>query len=133
MGSVVVAHGLSCSVACGVFPEQGSNLCPLHWQVDSYPLHHWGSPSPLFLKARILGWQSFVLPFSILNRLLHCLLACIASMTKSAVSLIFIPLYIMCLFFLWVFKIFFSLSLVEQLDCVIPWCSFLHVSELEIH
>ena len=33
--SVVVAHGLSCSVACGIFPDQGSNLCPLHWQVDS--------------------------------------------------------------------------------------------------
>ena len=29
-GSVVVAHGLSCSVACGIFPDRGSNLCPLH-------------------------------------------------------------------------------------------------------
>ena len=26
---------LSCSAACGIFPDQGSNLCPLHWQVDS--------------------------------------------------------------------------------------------------
>ena len=34
-GSVVVAHGLSCSAACGIFPNQGLNLCPLHWQVDS--------------------------------------------------------------------------------------------------
>ena len=34
-GSVVVAHGLSCSSACGIFPDQGSNPCPLHWQVDS--------------------------------------------------------------------------------------------------
>ena len=33
--SVVVAHGLSCSVACGIFPDQGLNPCPLHWQVDS--------------------------------------------------------------------------------------------------
>ena len=31
-------HGLSCSTACGIFPDQGSNLCPLHWQADSYPL-----------------------------------------------------------------------------------------------
>ena len=31
-GSVVVVHGLSCSTACGI---QGSNPCPLHWQVDS--------------------------------------------------------------------------------------------------
>ena len=29
-GSVVVAHRLS-----GIFSDQGSNLCPLHWQADS--------------------------------------------------------------------------------------------------
>ena len=33
--SVVVAHGLSCSTACGIFPDQGSNPRPLHWQADS--------------------------------------------------------------------------------------------------
>ena len=26
--------------ACEIFPDQGSNQCPLHWQVDSYPLYH---------------------------------------------------------------------------------------------
>ena len=26
-GSVVVAHGPSCSAACGIFPDQGSNPC----------------------------------------------------------------------------------------------------------
>ena len=30
MGSAVVAHGLSCSVADEIFPDQGSNLYPLH-------------------------------------------------------------------------------------------------------
>ena len=34
-GSVVVAHGLSCSTVCGIFPDQGLNPCPLHWQEDS--------------------------------------------------------------------------------------------------
>ena len=48
--SVVVAHGPSCSAACGIFPDQGSNPCSLHWQADSQPLHHQGSPIPLFLK-----------------------------------------------------------------------------------
>ena len=43
-GSVVVAHGLSCSAACGIFPDQGSNPRPLHWQADSQPLRHQGSP-----------------------------------------------------------------------------------------
>ena len=33
--SVVLAHRLSCSEACGVFLDQRSNLCPLHWQADS--------------------------------------------------------------------------------------------------
>ena len=33
--SVVAARGLRCSAACGIFPDQGLNPCPLHWQVDS--------------------------------------------------------------------------------------------------
>ena len=45
-GSVIVAHGPSCSTACGIFPDQGSNPCPLHWQANSQPLRHQGSPSP---------------------------------------------------------------------------------------
>ena len=36
--------GLSCPAACGIFPDQGSNPCPLHWQADSQPLRHQGSP-----------------------------------------------------------------------------------------
>ena len=43
-GSVIVAHGPSCSAACGILPDQGSNPGPLHWQADSQPLHHQGSP-----------------------------------------------------------------------------------------
>ena len=55
-GSVVVAHGPSCSAARGVFPDQGSNPCPLHWQADSQPLRHQGSPVPLLL----ISWSSVV-------------------------------------------------------------------------
>ena len=44
-GSVVVAHGLSCSAACGIFLDQGSNPCSLHRQADSQPLRHQGSPA----------------------------------------------------------------------------------------
>ena len=43
--SVVAAHRLSYSVACGIFLGQRSNLCPLHWQVDCHPLYHQGSAS----------------------------------------------------------------------------------------
>ena len=49
--SVVVAHGPSCSAACGIFPDQGSNPCPLRWQADSQPLRHQGSPVLYFLKT----------------------------------------------------------------------------------
>ena len=43
-GSIIAAHGPSCPTACGIFPDQGSNPCPLHWQADSQPLRHQGSP-----------------------------------------------------------------------------------------
>ena len=52
-GSVVVAHGPSCSTACGICPEQGSNLCPLHRQADSQPLRHQGSPHYFFFSVYI--------------------------------------------------------------------------------
>ena len=48
-GSVSVAHGPSCSAACGIFPDQGSNPCPLHWWADSQPLRHQGSPHFCYL------------------------------------------------------------------------------------
>ena len=47
-----MVHGLSCSVACGIFLDQGSNPCPLHWQTDSQPLRHQGSPGRLFMKDK---------------------------------------------------------------------------------
>ena len=34
-GSVVVVHRLSCFAACGIFLDQGSSPCLLHWQADS--------------------------------------------------------------------------------------------------
>ena len=43
-GSLFVAPRLSCSMACGIFPDQGWNLCPLHWQADSQLLEHQWSP-----------------------------------------------------------------------------------------
>ena len=52
--SVAVAHGLSCSKACGIFPDQGSNLCSLRWQADSYPLRHQGSVIALITTVKSL-------------------------------------------------------------------------------
>ena len=50
-GSIVAAHRLSCFVACGIFPDQGSNPCFLHLQADSLPLSHQGSPMNWFLQT----------------------------------------------------------------------------------
>ena len=47
--------GLGCSVACGLFLDQGSNLCLLHWQVVSLPLSHQGIPEGA-LFMRLLGF-----------------------------------------------------------------------------
>ena len=56
-GSVAVAHGPSCSAACGIFPDQGSNPCPLHWQADSQPLRHQGSPAVSFESGDFFSWS----------------------------------------------------------------------------
>ena len=44
-GLTVVADGLGGSIACGIFPDQGSNLCLLHKQAASLPLSHQESPA----------------------------------------------------------------------------------------
>ena len=61
-GSVGVAHGPSCSVACGIFPDQGLNLCPLHWQADSQPLRHQGSPSLGFFFSFVFWFLAAARP-----------------------------------------------------------------------
>ena len=42
--SAVVAHRLRCSIACGIFPDQGRSPCPLQQQAESYPLCQQGTP-----------------------------------------------------------------------------------------
>ena len=75
-GSVVVAHGPSCSAACGIFLDQGSNPCPLHWQADSQPLRHQGSPR-VFLISVIVLFITVCLLFSSSRSLLN--VSCIFS------------------------------------------------------
>ena len=52
-GSAIVAHGPSRSAARGIFPDQGSNPCPPHWQADSQPLRHQGSPEMKDFKTSL--------------------------------------------------------------------------------
>ena len=79
-GSAIVAHGPSRSAACGTFPDQGSNPCSLHWQADSQPLRHQGSPQGFFLRKKCLPLIfrsfSFLLIIKVLNAIIfpseHC-------------------------------------------------------------
>ena len=57
-GSVVVVPGRSCPVACGIFPDQGSNLCPLHWQ-NSEAVDHQGSPHVEFDQDIVVNSPPF--------------------------------------------------------------------------
>lgn len=66
---MAVAHGLqsglnSCDawalllVVHGIFPDQGLNLCLMHWQADSFPLRHQGSHLPPFFKFCNDDWRN---------------------------------------------------------------------------
>ena len=37
----------------GIFPTQGLNLCLLHWQMDSLPLSHLGSPCSVSVQTKL--------------------------------------------------------------------------------
>ena len=37
-GSVLVVDQLSCFAAYGLFPDEGSNPRPMHWQANSQPM-----------------------------------------------------------------------------------------------
>ena len=43
-----MAHGLSCFAAGGILLDEGLNTSLLHWQADSFPLSHQGSPPSMF-------------------------------------------------------------------------------------
>ena len=64
-GSGIMVHGLSSSVACGLFLDRGSNLCLLDWQANSLPLSHQGGPS-------LIGFYDVFLSFLFFNVLWIC-------------------------------------------------------------
>ena len=49
IASAEVEHKFSWPAVCGIFPDQGFNLCPLHWQADSLSLGHQGCLEIIFL------------------------------------------------------------------------------------
>ena len=57
-GAIVRTHWFSCSAACEIFLDQGLNPYLLHWQVDSLPLNHQGSPWLSILYVVVCVCQS---------------------------------------------------------------------------
>ena len=76
--SVAVACGFSYPAACGIFLDQGSNPCPLHWQADSLPLDHQANPRPIFYMIGTIKLAAF--PESSLRPL--CVVCCSAVQTR---------------------------------------------------
>ena len=63
---VIVVHGLSCSVACGILLEQGLNPCLLHWQAEALPLNYQRSPSwNIYLVTPVIPWLKAPITLSI--------------------------------------------------------------------
>ena len=60
-GSVVAGHECSCPVACGIFPDQASNPCPLPWQANSQPLDHQGGPCVWVFEHCFTFWYYRIL------------------------------------------------------------------------
>ena len=56
-GSIVVEHGLSCSKACGIFPNRESTPCLLDWQADSLP----GKPQcSIYIVLLVTVWSQLL-------------------------------------------------------------------------
>ena len=49
-----MVDGFCCSEAHGIFLDQGSKPCLLHWQADSLPLSHKGSPCEHIFWVRFI-------------------------------------------------------------------------------
>ena len=67
IGSMVAAQRTSCSTACGIFPNQGSDPCLLYWQVDSLPLSQQRTLGPPFFLALFFRHSFSLSPHSILE------------------------------------------------------------------
>ena len=82
-----VAHRLSCSAACGIFPDQVSNPRLLHWQADSLPLNQQGSPVQTLncVACFLINWRcsACILDTGLLFNL------CLATISFLSVACIF--------------------------------------------
>ena len=86
--SQAVEYGLSCSAACQIFPDQGSNSYLLHWQVGFFPTVPPGKSYLLFLDRAFykcqLDSKQLMMFIPSASLLIFCLL--VLSTTKEIVK-----------------------------------------------
>ena len=58
--AAVVVQRRCCAAACGIYPDQGSNPCTLHWQVDSLLLGHKGISCFSFIRIFVIGFRTLL-------------------------------------------------------------------------
>ena len=68
---IVAEHGFSCFVVCGIFFDQESNPCLLHWQADSLPLSHQRSPNSRYSYASYCSLFFLLIQALVLHKLAH--------------------------------------------------------------
>ena len=76
LGLVAVACGLSCSAVCGIFLDQGLNLCPLHWQAVLTTAPPGKSKLSVFLLSNLQS-SLCILDTSLLSEIFSQPMACL--------------------------------------------------------
>ena len=114
--SVVVAHGLSCSAVCGIFPDQGSNRAPC---IGRQILNHCATREVPTLGLSILAFSPFTFKVIIHRYILIAILLivfwlfCSSSLFLSSclvlfpcdllnflsVMFLFLPIYFLCIYY----------------------------------
>ena len=93
-GSIVAAGWFTCSEACEIFPDQGLSSCLLHWQMDSLPLSHQGSPSASIIHIHISILFQILFPYRLLQNIEQSSWSCVKmQMPGSAHVLLRLSVY----------------------------------------
>ena len=139
MGLVVAAQGPSNSTTCGIFLDQGSNSCLLHWQEESLPPSHRGSPLLHFWRIILQTTEFSVGVFFFLSQYFKYFtpfLSCMHGFWGEGKCNLYLCSPMGKVFFsLWlyfkVFFFFFSLSWIYlKFEYDIPLCSFFSIVHL---
>ena len=108
-------------MAGGIFLDQRLDWCFLHWQADSLPLNHQGSPRGLILMLEF--WQHCDLSLSLCKRWYFSTRECYLCIFTTAQNLLKYPKHFSLLFSQ---QINLRWTLCDHMNCNTPGFSLLH-------